>query len=990
MSGSHRSDSDLTSPQSRRSSNELPSDLVGSPAEEGSTNEATRPHNAAASADDSPTIISSGLPSLIAHRGANSFELGRILEGERLGHFQLTEFVGGGGMGAVFRAADTMLGRTVAVKVLAQNQASDDDMQLRFKNEAQSAARLDHPNIARVYYVGEDRGVHYIVFEYIEGVNVRDLVDRSGPLSVADAVRFTLQVAEALGHASQRDVVHRDIKPSNILIASGGVAKLVDMGLARLHQVEHSGDDLTASGVTLGTFDYISPEQARNPRAADVRSDLYSLGCTFYFMLTGRPPFPDGTVLQKLLRHQGDEPTDPRTYRTDLPDRVVQVINRLMAKTPDDRFQEPNELVGELLVLAREQGLDEIASGAKVWSSPRPIRRRAFERHLPWLAPIAALLVIVVVLHNLWTPAEAVIGFTAPNGPPIPVVEVSTAAPIAPPVIEKPPAPGPALPADTDKTSPASPKDGDPPAPTGGDSPPKKSVEPSPAKVDEGAAEIADDEGPANSLRRRIDRPDTDAGLTAGDNSLAEVSTASVAAAVSLAGDQEGGELSIATGPSLPRSETLVVAATTRIVDGSGDVAGRYASLGAALAESSKGDIIELQFDGRQIIRVPLTVRSSVTVRAARGSRPVLSFVPDEKKFGTMRAMITITDGRFSLEQVHLEMDLPRSAATEGWTLVGTWGATSLQIADSTMTIRNATVAGATLHRDTAFLRIVREPIRSESMDSAKAMAAKPFPIKLVRCIVRGEADLVRSDGQQPFLLTWNAGLLAVSERLLVMESSGNKSAPDANIRIAFSDVTAHVRRGLLLAVSDKSQPYQLPAKFDLTNCILLGDRTGDPSLVVQVGAQSDPTDYEARIAWAGRRNFYQNFNFDAFWVIRDEEAGGELIKRSSFGDWRTAWKDHETSPVRSLVLWKGLPESQRAFHDHTTADYALDRSEPSNPALGRGKDPDAGVLAAKMPALPPASSSILPAKTLPPKVPAKVPPLAPSPETSLPETAPE
>jgi serine/threonine protein kinase len=248
-------------------------------------------------------------------------DLGQLLEGQQLNHFRLDAFVGGGGMGAVFRGTDTALGRTVAIKVLLQQYSNDEETTLRFQNEAQSTARLDHENIARVYYVGEDRGWHYIVLEYIEGDNIRDLVYRDGPLKLEATVNYTLQIADALEHASSRDVVHRDIKPSNVLISKNQRVKLVDMGLARLHQVDNSHEDLTATGVTLGTFDYISPEQARDPRNADVRSDLYSLGCTVYFMLTAEPPFPEGTVLQKLLQHQGDKPPDPQAIRPELPDR---------------------------------------------------------------------------------------------------------------------------------------------------------------------------------------------------------------------------------------------------------------------------------------------------------------------------------------------------------------------------------------------------------------------------------------------------------------------------------------------------------------------------------------------------------------------------------------------------------------------------------------------------------------------------------------------
>ena len=324
---------------------------------------------------------------------APSHELSRLLAGEKLGHYELLEFAGGGGMGAVFRARDSMLQREVAIKVLSRDQATDDETLKRFKHEAQSGARLDHDNIARVYYVGEDRGLNYIVFEYIEGMNVRQLVDRRGPLSLSDAVSFVLQVADALSHASTRDVVHRDIKPSNIVITSQGKAKLVDMGLARFQGLQPGGD-LTASGVTLGTFDYISPEQARDPRTADVRSDIYSLGCTLYFMLTGRPPFPEGTVLQKLLQHNSDDPIDPREFNADLPDAVTVLLRKMLAKDPGRRYQTPNELIADLFHLAEQAGLNrnDVRLTAQ-WETEATVVSQLV-RHLPWLVPFVGLVLV--------------------------------------------------------------------------------------------------------------------------------------------------------------------------------------------------------------------------------------------------------------------------------------------------------------------------------------------------------------------------------------------------------------------------------------------------------------------------------------------------------------------------------------------------------------------------------------------------------------------
>ena len=312
-----------------------------------------------------------------------------------LGPYRLDQFVGGGGMGAVFRALDTTLDRTVAVKVLAGRQADDEEMLKRFRNEAQSAARLDHENIGRVHAVGSENGWHFIVFEFIEGTNLRDLVRAEGPFDLARTVDVAMQVADALEHASERDVVHRDIKPSNIVITPAGRARIVDMGLARLPQVAEDRD-LTVSGMTLGTFDYISPEQARDPRAADVRSDLYSLGCTIFFMLAGRPPFADGTMVQKLLQHQQQPPPSLDDIRPDVPTRFAEIVSRLMAKDPLDRYQRPAVLVADLAAFAEEEGLHIVAArsiGAPVVPFERP-----GVSPVPWLVSIAGLMLVVAAM----------------------------------------------------------------------------------------------------------------------------------------------------------------------------------------------------------------------------------------------------------------------------------------------------------------------------------------------------------------------------------------------------------------------------------------------------------------------------------------------------------------------------------------------------------------------------------------------------------------
>jgi serine/threonine-protein kinase len=321
--------------------------------------------------------------------------------GVQLGHFSIVERIRSGGMGAVFRAVDTRLNRVVALKVLPPALSRDPLIVQRFKNEAQSAAQLDHENIARVFYVGEEQGLHFIAFEYITGTNIRELIQQQGRLPVADAVNFALQMASALVHTSAQGVVHRDIKPSNIIITPGGRAKLVDLGLARKENRDEEAADLTMAGTTLGTFDYISPEQARDPRTADVRSDIYSLGCTLYHMLTGAPPYPEGTVLQKLLQHQGDEAPDPAQKNPAVPENLSIVVRKMMAKDPRRRYQNAEQLIRDMMLVAGAMGLRSVSPEGLVWLSAGGKRPSFFDRHLAWMATAAALLLIVGYLEYL-------------------------------------------------------------------------------------------------------------------------------------------------------------------------------------------------------------------------------------------------------------------------------------------------------------------------------------------------------------------------------------------------------------------------------------------------------------------------------------------------------------------------------------------------------------------------------------------------------------
>lgn len=399
--------------------------------------------------DESPTIISKGAPPAApegSQTALNADHLAGSLRGRRLAHFELIEPIGVGGMAAVLRARDTQLDRDVALKILPPEMALDTENVRRFHQEARAAARLDHENIARVFYCGEDQKLHFIAFEFVEGDNLRTILEKKGRLTVGEAVRYTLQVAAGLDHAAARGVVHRDVKPSNIIITPTGRAKLVDMGLAR--RMERQADrELTQSGVTLGTFDYISPEQALEPREADVRSDIYSLGCTLYHLLTGQPPVPEGTPAKKLHHHQHVAPLDPRVLNPNVPDEVALILGRMMAKDPRHRYQRPAQLVQHLLQVAPKVGVaSDVPEGVLFVDAPLPAEPRA--RPLLLIAIAGAALVAVLVLLSL-----------APTPP-------------------SPPPPGPMLPPDT--TPPIAHTDRKPPVevPVKGTEPPRTATAP--------------------------------------------------------------------------------------------------------------------------------------------------------------------------------------------------------------------------------------------------------------------------------------------------------------------------------------------------------------------------------------------------------------------------------------------------------------------------------------------------------------------------------
>lgn len=275
--------------------------------------------------------------------------LGGKYKGFFLGKYKLLGHLGSGGMSSVYLAEHRLSGQKRAIKVLPRKKVSDKSYLDRFYLEARAAASLNHPHVVRIYDICNESDTHYMVMEYVQGSDLYDVVKSNGPLPIEKAVEYTAQAAIGLSHAHERELVHRDIKPANLLVTSEEVVKILDLGLALVNQDDTASLTLLYNEKIMGTADYLSPEQAVNSHNVDHRADIYSLGCTLYFLLTGHPPFPKGTLAQRIAMHQTQEPADIRDSRADCPQALVDICSRMMAKKADDRYQTCADLRSELL-----------------------------------------------------------------------------------------------------------------------------------------------------------------------------------------------------------------------------------------------------------------------------------------------------------------------------------------------------------------------------------------------------------------------------------------------------------------------------------------------------------------------------------------------------------------------------------------------------------------------------------------------------------------
>ncbi len=895
----------------------------------------------------------------VARQGEDSENIG----GVKIGHFTLERRIGFGGMGSVFLAWDDRLHRRVAVKVLSPSQAGEVTAVQRFQNEARAAAQLDHENIARVFYYGEEQGLHYIAYEFVTGQNLRDIIQSRGRLEPADAVNLTIQLAGALNHTSTVGVVHRDIKPSNIILTPNGRAKLVDLGLARQESLPAS-QELTVAGTTLGTFDYISPEQARDPRNVDVRSDIYSLGCTLYHSLTGEPPYPEGTVLQKLLEHQANDPPDPARKNRRVPPALSAVVRKMMASDPRRRYSTPDELIRDLLVVARQLGLRATSREGVIYRA-EPRTDEFWRQNAGWIATTLALMLLVLAVQ--YFP-----GLTQPlaQGPAI-VPPVSAPGSSSPPTLiastpQNPPA--------GDAVGHASPTDGLPAKSgasriPGPDDEPGRSVAPADELPVIDGAKSSNRPGP--TFPSRPEMPDSEGGAPFGDPAIKILKGAGSGGVGDMAPTRaEGTDAGASTaglsafpdrlapgnspGPVLPSGLTPAVTPTPLppaivtedirptivVLDSTGGkTASRsYPSLEAACTDAKDGSIVELRYNGRwnaverpiRLTNKRLTIRAG-SVRSGNGFRPVVEFAPQTLPSDPADSrMITITGGALEIHNVAFQLNLTEYLPADRWAVFSMQRAEKLDLRGVNLTVSNPH------HQPAAVIESTTPPGQAlTAMSMMKTgIAATGADLSIGRSFVRGGAELLHVSDAAPLRVTVSDSAFALEDVLLHVV--GPMDSPPDNISVALDlrHATCLLGNGLaLLESADEFGSRLLPVQISARNN-LIGIRGDRPLLEIRSAADT-VSDVQQQFSFVGERNFYDDLH--EFWVIT-HRLGARPDYDAEFDAWRRFWGSGELNSSQNLPLdWAG-----RGFMgllaEITIDDLRLDE-RASNPLIGGATD---------------------------------------------------
>ena len=828
------------------------------------------------------------------------------------------------------------------MKVLSPTQSRDPAAVRRFENEARAAARLDHDHIARVFYIGEDKGLHFIAFEFVTGTNVRDLILQRGRFEPEEVVNYALQIASALRHTAAAGVVHRDIKPSNIIFTPSGRAKLVDLGLARKEHSETS-QDLTVAGTTLGTFDYISPEQAKDPRDVDVRSDIYSLGCTLYHMLTREPPYPEGTVLQKLLDHQGKEAPDPALKNPRISPDLSAIVQKMMASDPDHRYPNPDQLIHDLMLVAGSMGLRGVSPEGPIWMSPKAPGTRFWERHVGWMVTAVLLVVIVVVLEQYGRQLDKILGLrpVAQLTPtdtvaPVPASDVGVGVPNAIPPNEDDSAtesPTNSLTAATD--TPQIPPDQQRPAAAGA----MASAEPLLTSGDTGKSDEADDDPGLPTKPPSIAQGTNDAAVqtpkTLVDGQPAVEGSADPDAMSATSPMDEVADIPTTAAPVVPPDAS----SPYTVVAGDETPGKSYSTLEAACSEAADGSRIELRFNG---VRRETPIRISnktLTLRAAAEYQPVIEFVPTESPGeGVQTHMITVTDGSVHLVDLHLLMRIPSQMRADQFALFSLENAEKMRLQSVTATIENRADCPA------AFAELT--PGASQILADLPMMPGEfrqaPGEIEIVGSILRGGSDLFLIAQNAPTQFAIRDSAIALDGSLLHIRGAEDTGVGDGQLRLQLEHVTCLLGGSLVNVDTGQLPRNVLPISVDSRNNVYAVPSDG--ALIAMSGATTDEA-FRKMLEWKGERNSYDRCQ--VFWRLTAD------AKPLDFDGWKLAWGPaNEVAPNNDSVPW-AQPWRYLRFSELTAADFTLDQSVSQPGVSDATGESQAGTAPSQLPVIP-------------------------------------
>lgn len=809
--------------------------------------------------------------------------------GIELDHFRIDERIGMGGMGAVFRAVDTRLQRMVALKLLAPSQAYDDGSVKRFQNEARAAARLDHENVARVHYIGEERGLHFIAFEYVTGSTIRELIRRQHRVSVTDSINYALQIAAALKHTSAMGVVHRDIKPSNIIITPSGRAKLVDLGLARNDTTE-SQADLTLPGTTLGTFDYISPEQAKDPRSVDVRSDIYSLGCTLYHMLTGQPPYPEGTVLQKLLDHQGKEAPDPAAINRRIPDFVSAIVRRMMNSDRNNRHQNADQLIRDLTHAAGHLGLRGVNPEGLVWVASKSATTSWLAGNAGWLATVAVLLSVVGVLHQFPEIGLRMAGIppqqqaSSDRSPDDPGVNTNAAIASADSGNKETESAAPTSPSEP-STDRGNPEETGPPA----------AIEPDKDLIASNSRPLEPgDKSPISPLVPPDGIPTTPGELIP---EMTKILTAEGTGDTSSTTNPPRVTETSETGTAKPAAPSVAQANLVPATDddlpvalftGDASLDRHYRTLEAACAAAEDGSTIELQFSDKLVEKSFRVTRKNLTIRAARGHTPTIEFVPSEiDSTDSTARMITLNAGPLRIVNVNLQLTIPERPSADRYSLFGASRAGLLAMDRVTITVANPAHAPATI------LDIASDSGRmpADMPTTPVAIQREQLGVQATDCVFRGQSSFatIAWPGQAGFSM--DNCVAGLDGDFLQIRPLAMPTADRPILDFSIEHLSARLSGSFVRFVGPVS--VDVPAIECRVRNSIVSSTEASPLVVSEVAIPAE--DARRMLVWRGERNFFDSVA--VFWSI---EASDDVL---SWEDWQTLWLNNGSVGSKNLPI---------------------------------------------------------------------------------------